>query len=306
MGGITSLENRDKRARQILARWEESRLPFILYLRSFRVTIPHGGGYHLENHFYALHSLNVNRVGVLTIVDPDEVPLPGARGHGAPALVLKNDEWKATVADLIPKAAMIVSEVPVLSGGAAFELQACIDQRRRAGTVVIIPPPDSVIEALDDHPLISNFPRVLWSDELPDLSPSQLFVFRDLLERAIVIAKLPPDERRRLTDSGELLSRFPIILENLHQGYEAFAAGYLERGELARAARTYFRAIVAASANKDTEALVVLAEKTAHVQLAMGDRDRARNYLEGAARFARELNDLQRISRLERLLDTLK
>jgi len=78
--GVTSSEDRTRRAAEVLRSWEESRAPFVLYFRTFSVTMYHGPEQRmlLENHFWA--TLSLHRVGVLTVVDPREVPLVGAFG----------------------------------------------------------------------------------------------------------------------------------------------------------------------------------------------------------------------------------
>ena len=138
--GVTSTSNRVARGEALLREWHESRQPFILYLRSYRVIMYHGPDNRmlLENHLWA--TLQLRSIGVLTIVDPNEVPLPGAYGHGAPALSVADDKWQTTVSDLIKMAEMIVFEVPVLSRGAAFELKVCAESGNLGQAVVIIPP----------------------------------------------------------------------------------------------------------------------------------------------------------------------
>jgi len=164
--GVTSTNHRAHRGDSVVSAWDRNRAPFILYLRSFRVTIYHGPDQRmlLENHLWATLS---PAIGVLTIVDPEEVPLPGAYGHGAPALAVPNERWQQVVSDLIGKAEMIISEVPVLSAGAKFELETCVEKGRIGQTIVIIPSPDGPFPLLDDEETITRFPRVMCYDELP-------------------------------------------------------------------------------------------------------------------------------------------
>jgi len=69
------------------------------------MTMYHGSGFLLENHLWA--TLSLHRIGVLTIVEPGGVGLPGARGHHARALEVSDDRWQSVVSDLIGKADMM-------------------------------------------------------------------------------------------------------------------------------------------------------------------------------------------------------
>lgn len=257
----------------------------------------------LENHLWA--TLSLHRIGVLTIVNSEEVRLPGALGHGAPALVVSNDRWQGVVSDLIAKAEMIVCEVPVLTPGAGFELSTCVEKGKVAQTIVIIPSPDGPFAPLDDEPQIKSFPRVIYYDELPELGAVNHFVFRDLVDRARAIAGLEPSERRAVVDAGQLRERFPVTFAGLREGYESAAADYEAAGQPRKAARSYFRALVVAVAQQNDAALAAISEEVARLALAMGDRPAAVNYLKGGIKFAERAGDEVRRQRLNEQLRQL-
>ncbi|MFO1458357.1 MAG: hypothetical protein U1G08_03040 [Verrucomicrobiota bacterium] len=270
----------------------------------------------LENHLWA--TLSLHGIGVLTIVDPKEIPLPGALGHGAPALQLSNEEWQDVAVDLIKKAEIIVSEVPALTPGARFELDTCVAQGKAGVTVVVIPSPDGPISPLlDDDPTIAHLPRVISYDELPEVGAFNHFVFRDLVDRARGIARLAPDERRRMVENGEAIQRFPLTFEGLREGYEQMADFYKGAGNFPRAARAYFRALVVAKlkgelaatglpVQDDTARLAVISEEIAGMAISMNDQSTARNYLRGGIRLADAAGDTPRRERLEERLRQLE
>lgn len=305
--GVTSEESRSQRAKAILKGWDESRQPFMLYLRKFSVTMYHGPDQRmlLENHFWA--TLSLHRIGVLTIIDPAEIPLPGAFGHGAPALAVSNDQWQAVVSDLIEKAEMIVSEVPLLSAGAAFELRTCVEKGKVAQTIVIIPSLDGPFPLIDDHPVIKDFPRAIYSDELPELGAVNHFVFRDLVDRMRAIACLEPSERLALVEAGQIGERFPVTFAGLREGYEKAAVDYEATAQQGKAARAYFRALVMAWVQKNYGAAALICEEIARLAVDTGDRRAAVNYLKGGITSAGLAGDelrQQRLTEKLRQLDT--
>ena len=85
----------------------------------------------------------------------------------------------------------------------------------------------------------------------------------------------------------------------------SLAAGYETAGQFPRAARSYFRVLVAAVASEDKVAMADISENMIRVQLAMNDRGKALNYLNGAMRFAQELGDAARFKRLKDLSQAL-
>ncbi len=304
--GVTSTESRTQRGKAILEAWDKSRQPFILYLRKFNLTMYHGPDSRmlLENHFSS--TLSLHSIGVLTVVDPAEVPLPGAYGHGAPALAVADDQWQSAVSELISKAEMIVSEVPLLGRGAALELEMCIEAGKIDQTVVIIPPPGGVFEALDDVPPINSFPRVIHLDELPELHAVSHFVFRDLVDRVSAIADLEASNRLAMVDAGRLRERFPVTFAGLREGYEKAAADYETVGQLRRSSRSYFRALVVAAAQQNDAAIAAISEEVARLALALGDRAAAVNYLKGGIKFAGQTDDKPRLQRLKEQLRQLE
>jgi hypothetical protein len=193
---------------------------------------------------------------------------------------------------------MIVSEVPLLGEGAALELEMCIQSRKTAQTVVLIPPPGGPFEALDDVPPIKSFPRVIHLDELPEINAVGHFVFHDLVDRACALASLKPSERVALATAGLLYDRFPVTYTGLRAGYQNTAIAHEGMGEFRRAARSYFRALVVAVAEGDDLSASDIAEQIARLALMIGDRTAATNYLGGAIRFAQRVDDAERLRRL--------
>lgn len=51
-----------------------------------------------------------------------------------------------------------------------------------------ISPPGGPLDALDDEQAIKFFPRVIYSNELPEVGAKDHFVFPDLVDRARAIA----------------------------------------------------------------------------------------------------------------------
>jgi hypothetical protein len=163
-----------------------------------------------------------------------------------------------------------------------------------------------LVKNKDDQPPVTAFPRVIHSDEVPDLDAVDHFVFRDLADRARAIAQLAPAERRALADAGQLESRYPVSFEGLREGYERLAAQYEASGLPRKAARSYFRALVVATAREDDGAIATISEQIARLALATGDRPAAVSYLKGGIEFARRAGDEQRQRRLERQLRDLE
>jgi hypothetical protein len=213
---------------------------------------------------------------------------------------------------------MIISEVPVLSSGAKFELETCAERGRNGKTIVVIPSPEGPFPLLDDEEPITRFPRAIWYDELPAVGAKDHFVFRDLIARMRVIAELEPAERLALIAAGRFAAQYPVTFDGLREGYEQAATDYERQGAIAKAARSNFRALVVANMkidlasaglilrSDDEAARIVIAERIAHLNLLMGNRSAAANYLKGALRFAAAVGDERRLHDLQRQLQQLE
>lgn len=299
-------KRRIARGKAVVDEWERTRQPFLLYFRTFHITMYHGPEQRmlLENHFWA--TLLLYGVNVLTVADPNEDPLPGAYGHGAPALLVAPAEWQDTVAALIPKASVVVSEIPILTPGAEFELRTCQDAGQLLKTIPIIPSPDGPFPPLDDDPRIKDLPRSVHYDELPELDACDHFVWRDLIERAREIAALDPNERVALANAGELERRFPITFAGLREGYEETGAQFEAAGAYRRAGRSYFRAIVVATMLRQVERAALNCESIARVAIRVNDKSAAVNYLRGGVRLADQAGEEELRCRMEETLRSIE
>jgi len=247
-GVTSSREQLHDAAVQVVEEYENEGSPFVLYLRKFDITVLHGQNevdrYLVEN--YLLDNLPAG-VNLLTVQDADD--LPGDRtvfARRAPALLLDDRNWEGVVDVLVWRAELIVSECLMLSAGVRFELDAAVRHGKTDQTVLILPPPDSPFETLDDHELVQGFTRVIWGDEFNTADPFESFVLTDLLERTAQIASLDRDERLRHRTDPERLIRHPIT-------YRGVAEGYFQRAQLVDPSRddaswwfafwNYFRAL---------------------------------------------------------------
>jgi hypothetical protein len=114
------------------------------------------------------------------------------------------------------------------------------------------------------------------------------------------MARLDPSERLRMVEANETSTRFPLTFEGLREGYERTSVEHEWQGDLERASRAAFRALVVASmkitlaakgvfaASADETARIDIAERVAHMNLLMGNRTGALNYLKGAVDLARK------------------
>ena len=106
--------------------------------------------------------------------------------------------------------------------------------------------------------------------------------------------------------------------DGLREGYEQAATHYERHGALARAARSNFRALVVATmkivlaseglivGSDDEAARIAIAERIAHLNLLMGNRPAAANYLKRALKFAADVGDERRVENLRRQLQQLE
>jgi hypothetical protein len=124
------------------------------------------------------------------------------------------------VSSLIPLADLIVSECLMITPGVRFELETAYRTDRWDRTVVILPPQDSPLALLDKDPLVQMFPRCLWADSLHNEALADVPVLKDLLARIDALARLPDDERRRLTDRAARDQACAIDLRPVADAYE--------------------------------------------------------------------------------------
>ena len=206
-------------AERVLNRYQNEGMPFALYFRKFGIEVLHGpfelGAKLTEN---ALRDALAPHAEVLTIQEQSRAMSsydmgPSRLRREAPALLLDDQHWLDVVAALIPLADLIVSEALMMGFGVRRELQMIYDAGRWDRTVLVLPPLNSVLAVIDNHPLVQMFPRCIWADSFHQEPLSSSPVITDLLHRLREIAALPVERRRELVEPSARDLAYPIDLE---------------------------------------------------------------------------------------------
>jgi hypothetical protein len=214
----------DDAARRVIEDYAQRGIPFVLYLRTFGMTVFHGpmefGPQLLENSLRAALPEGVN---IITVQDRRHGLYSGtgsASDRGAPALILSDGEWRDVVEELIRHAALIVSECLLLTWGVRYELETAYRLGRWDRTVLVLPPVDGNIEIVDSDPLIQMFPRCVWANAFHTRPLIDQYAITDLVSRIREILELPESERRDLVDQGTVDERYQVSLMPLAKAYE--------------------------------------------------------------------------------------
>jgi hypothetical protein len=226
---VTSREELDAAARRVVADHLKHGTPYVLYLRHYGFDVLHGpddaSRQLTEN--YLLNNLG-RGINLLTVQEHD-----AALGYGtaasafarrAPAFFFDDSEWLAGIRRLIIHADLVFSECLFLSGGVRAELDFAYHNGAYDRTVLVLPPPSSMVATVDDDELVQMFPRVVYASEFFTRELLDSFAVRDLLDRVRAIAGLSKRERRRLVDPGERRRRYPVTWDGVASGYMATAA----------------------------------------------------------------------------------
>ena len=226
---MRSREELDAAARRVVADHLEHGTPYVLYLRHYGFDVLHGpddaSRQLTEN--YLLDNLG-RGVNLLTVQEHD-----AALGYGtassafarrAPAFFFDDSEWLSATSRLIVHADLVFSECLFLSGGVRAELDFAYRNGAYDRTVLVVPPPSSIVETVDDDELVQMFPRVVYASQSLTRELLDSFAVRDLLDRIRAIAGLGKRERRRLVDPAERRRRYPVTWDGVASGYMATAA----------------------------------------------------------------------------------
>jgi hypothetical protein len=204
----------DSAARQVLKDYVERKVPFVLYLRAFAVTVWHGpkefGLQLLEN---VVSGAIAGFANVITIQDQNLSLYSGSGSPSdrtAPALLLGNEQWQEVAEQLIMHADLIVSEALVLSPGVRYELERIYANGAWGRTVLVLPPLGGELPELDGDPLIQLFPRCVWAEDFHTIPFERHAVSAPLLDRLNRIAADPEAEH-------------PLDLTELARHYESTA-----------------------------------------------------------------------------------
>jgi hypothetical protein len=206
-------------------------VPYVLYLRNFRLHVLHGpDDAHrelLENSLFD----QVTKLGanLLSIQEPGGVAASYAEddialSRRAPALSLDDDQWAEYARALIADADLIVSECLMVSPGVRSELEFAFHGGTIDRIALVLAPPGSPLDPVDDEPAVQFVPRAVYADELNDTAFLDSFVVGDLAERLRRIAALPVAQRRALArDRDRKLREYPVTWAGVATGYNARA-----------------------------------------------------------------------------------
>lgn len=209
-------------------------LPFAIYFRKYGFQVSHGpmelGPQLIEN---VLQDAMPPGAQVLTVQSHDDISIEytGAGGRfnrSAPALYIKDEEWREFVSKLIPLADLIISECYMLSEGVRFELEVAAHYDLWDRTVLLLPPQKSYLKLIDNDPLIQIFPRCIWMDSFHTESVAESPLVQDLIVRMEQIAALSDNERQRLIDPAVRDKEYPINLLPIAEHYESNAMSRLQ------------------------------------------------------------------------------
>jgi hypothetical protein len=176
-----------EQALAVLREFEEHGKQFVLYLRKFDVTVLHraallGPGL-LEVGLYDLLPESCN---MLTIQNPTEsIGYTGdasAFDRTVPALNLADDNWEEVARFLIANAKAIVSECLMLTEGVRKELEMIDELGRNEDALLVIPGAGSLLERIDDDPLIRRFATRVSAEVLSDVDLSAIPFFARILD----------------------------------------------------------------------------------------------------------------------------
>jgi tetratricopeptide (TPR) repeat protein len=219
---MTSRSELHNAAVKVIEEYRNEGKPFILYLRKFDIDVFHGKN---ETNRYLTDEYLVSNlpqgINFISIQEPQNL---GGKDDSilfrkVPSLDLRDIKWEDVVDELIIFADIIISECLMLSEGVEYELTTCLKYNKHHQTVLILPPPNSPLETIDDDEQIQNFPRCIWANEFFTTNLLDSFVISDLLERIKDIAELNKQERIKLIDGRERLLRYPITYKGIAEGY---------------------------------------------------------------------------------------
>jgi len=229
--------------------------PFALYFRTFSFTRLVGdngsgeGTSYLQNTL--LQALRRVGLGLVMVQDPSELAEVLHQDNGfnpfaaeTPAIRLADNRWTEGVAELVARAELIVSELGAVSHGTTKELEICQETARADRVVAVLAETfgDHPLPRLDEERIVRALLRAVHANEIDLNDPLATFGWRDLVDRMMVIAQMPVEERLSLLESGRMDQRVPISFSGLAEGYSHFAALYRRAGHHLGAVLAYTKA----------------------------------------------------------------
>jgi hypothetical protein len=148
-----SIVKRHHGAHDVLARYDDKGLPFVLYLRDFHYQLHVGSPDGRQPIHKAIAARLPSEVDIFYIQN-QRVPwldAGKARGNheGASAFLLGDEHRESDVAYLIQRASMIVFEVGLLGVGSSFELGQICNHSQVHKAILILPGTDEPLKPLD-------------------------------------------------------------------------------------------------------------------------------------------------------------
>jgi hypothetical protein len=228
------LQARHEAAATILRDYDETRAPFVVYLRKFGFDVFHGPNE--TDRALVEDTLREDlppAVGLFTIMgDPGVVDARQLMGRSPSLQIGGDDHWQEVLTPIIAAAEMIVSEFTFLSEGVRWELEACDRLGKALQTVLILPPQNAPVACLDHLEPLDRFPRALWADRLFTERLSASFAVADLVERLKSLGALRPEERRDAYATGRVRTLAPVSSRRLFDGHMAAAREWDTRRSL--------------------------------------------------------------------------